>query len=117
MSSSALVDSIPLPSLCTWLPLTPFTHLPLQSDEVEQPPVLPAAPAGAPAISMQMASFAHETMEPPVLRSISLELPSGQLLAVVGQVGAGKSSLLAALLGEMHARGGAVKVGCFGLAW
>ena len=29
-------------------------------------------------------------------------MDSGQLVAIVGKVGAGKSSLLAALLGEMH---------------
>ena len=32
--------------------------------------------------------------------SISLNIPSGSLVAVVGQVGSGKSSLLSAILGE-----------------
>ncbi|KAK6059581.1 hypothetical protein COOONC_02793 [Cooperia oncophora] len=48
------------------------------------------------------ASFAWDRDEPPQLREISLKVKKGRLLAVVGTVGAGKSSLLAALLGEME---------------
>jgi ABC-type uncharacterized transport system ATPase component len=36
-----------------------------------------------------------------LFRSINLEIPEGSLVAVVGSVGSGKSSLLAAMLGEM----------------
>ncbi|NXV46186.1 MRP1 protein, partial [Uria aalge] len=42
------------------------------------------------------------------LRSIDLTVPQGSLLAVVGQVGAGKSSLLSALLGELEKTDGCV---------
>ncbi|NWR69627.1 MRP1 protein, partial [Centropus unirufus] len=44
----------------------------------------------------------------PCLRSIDLTVPQGSLVAVVGQVGAGKSSLLSALLGELEKKGGCV---------
>uniref|UniRef100_A0A8U7P8R6 ABC-type glutathione-S-conjugate transporter n=1 Tax=Corvus moneduloides TaxID=1196302 RepID=A0A8U7P8R6_CORMO len=44
----------------------------------------------------------------PLLRVIDLTVPQGSLLAVVGQVGAGKSSLLAALLGELETTDGCV---------
>lgn len=37
-----------------------------------------------------------------LIASINLHVKPGQLVAVVGQVGAGKSSLLHALLGEME---------------
>lgn len=37
----------------------------------------------------------------PHLRDISLEVRQGQLFGIVGRVGAGKSSMLAAILGEM----------------
>mmetsp|Transcript_1237 Transcript_1237/g.1594 ORF Transcript_1237/g.1594 Transcript_1237/m.1594 type:complete len:1397 (-) Transcript_1237:136-4326(-) len=37
------------------------------------------------------------------LHNISLEIPSGSLVAVVGSVGSGKSSLLSAMMGEMEA--------------
>ena len=40
--------------------------------------------------------------------SINLEIAPGQLVAVVGQVGAGKSSLIQAMLGEMEKQGGTV---------
>ena len=36
------------------------------------------------------------------LKNIELDIKKGQLVAVVGKVGAGKSSLLSGLLGEMH---------------
>uniref|UniRef100_A0A8C8AA54 ABC-type glutathione-S-conjugate transporter n=1 Tax=Otus sunia TaxID=257818 RepID=A0A8C8AA54_9STRI len=43
-----------------------------------------------------------------ILRVINLTVPQGSLLAVVGQVGAGKSSLLSALLGELEKTDGCV---------
>ena len=42
--------------------------------------------------------------------SINLNVPDGSLVAVVGQVGAGKSSLISALLGEMEVLEGHVNV-------
>ncbi|NXL88203.1 MRP6 protein, partial [Alectura lathami] len=44
------------------------------------------------------------------LRRIDLTVPHGSLLAVVGQVGAGKSSLLSALLGELEKTDGYMTV-------
>lgn len=38
----------------------------------------------------------------PTLDDINLNVTPGQLVAVVGQVGSGKSSLLSAILGEME---------------
>ena len=42
--------------------------------------------------------------------SINLEIPKGKLVAVVGTVGAGKSSLISAFLGEMEKVKGSVDV-------
>ena len=39
-----------------------------------------------------------------------MRVPVGKLVAVVGQVGAGKSSLISAILGEMHVQQGDVHV-------
>ena len=44
------------------------------------------------------------------LHSINLNIKPGQLVAVVGHVGAGKSSLISALLGEMEKITGRVSV-------
>uniref|UniRef100_A0AAY4BSE5 Multidrug resistance-associated protein 1 n=1 Tax=Denticeps clupeoides TaxID=299321 RepID=A0AAY4BSE5_9TELE len=41
---------------------------------------------------------------------INVLIPEGSLVAVVGHVGSGKSSLLSALLGEMHKQDGAVSI-------
>lgn len=68
-----------------------------------------AAQDGELAVKAERASFAWEHEMPPVLH-ISLEAIKGQLVMVVGAVGSGKSSLIAALLGELHARHGSVQV-------
>ncbi|KJH51062.1 ABC transporter, ATP-binding protein [Dictyocaulus viviparus] len=52
--------------------------------------------------NLSTATFAWDRHEPPQLRGIDLKIPKGKLLAVVGTVGAGKSSLLLAILGEME---------------
>ena len=46
----------------------------------------------------------------PMLRNINVSVPSGSLVAIVGPVGAGKSSLVAAMLGLMHRLSGTVAV-------
>uniref|UniRef100_A0A452DVR8 Multidrug resistance-associated protein 4 n=1 Tax=Capra hircus TaxID=9925 RepID=A0A452DVR8_CAPHI len=55
-------------------------------------------------------AFWDEELETPTLRGLSFTVRPGELLAVVGPVGAGKSSLLRALLGELPPRQGKVSV-------
>ncbi|XP_048138473.1 ABC transporter C family member 4 [Rhodamnia argentea] len=45
-----------------------------------------------------------------VLKDISMKIKKGQLTAIVGTVGSGKSSLLASVLGEMHKISGEVRI-------
>lgn len=90
-----------LPSCCLYL---------FQEDEVKHRTDTEAAPDGQLAVKAKWASFAWEREMPPALHNISLEALKGQLVMVVGVVGSGKSSLIAALLGELHARGGTVEV-------
>uniref|UniRef100_A0A8D2PHA4 ABC-type glutathione-S-conjugate transporter n=1 Tax=Zosterops lateralis melanops TaxID=1220523 RepID=A0A8D2PHA4_ZOSLA len=59
-------------------------------------------------ITIRNGTFCWSKGTSPCLRSIELSVPQGSLLAVVGQVGAGKSSLLAALLGELQTTDGSV---------
>ncbi|CAL7934381.1 unnamed protein product [Xylocopa violacea] len=49
-----------------------------------------------------------ENIDRPTLRNINLQVEQGQLVAVVGTVGSGKSSLISALLGEMDKISGRV---------
>lgn len=43
------------------------------------------------------------------LKDVNMEIPKGQLTAIVGPVGTGKTSLLEALIGEMRRTSGTVK--------
>ncbi|KAF9287125.1 hypothetical protein BGZ68_002228 [Mortierella alpina] len=46
----------------------------------------------------------------PTLQNIDLSVPNGALVAIVGRVGQGKSSMLSALTGEMYKRQGYAKI-------
>nr|XP_022323792.1 multidrug resistance-associated protein 1-like isoform X1 [Crassostrea virginica]XP_022323793.1 multidrug resistance-associated protein 1-like isoform X1 [Crassostrea virginica]XP_022323794.1 multidrug resistance-associated protein 1-like isoform X1 [Crassostrea virginica] len=61
-------------------------------------------------VSVENGIFSWDSDMQPALRDINLKIPSGKLVAVVGQVGSGKSSLLSALLGEMDKLSGRVNV-------
>ncbi|XP_070617590.1 multidrug resistance-associated protein 1-like [Erythrolamprus reginae] len=65
---------------------------------------------GSHSVSVKSASFSWSRTEPPLLTSINLAIPDASLVAVVGQVGCGKSSLLSALLGEMEKQEGHVSL-------
>ncbi|XP_046325609.2 multidrug resistance-associated protein 1-like [Haliotis rufescens] len=54
------------------------------------------------AVTMENASFTWEPELDPWLQKINVNIPEGNLVAVVGQVGSGKSSLMSAMLGEME---------------
>uniref|UniRef100_A0A4W6BM49 ATP-binding cassette, sub-family C (CFTR/MRP), member 3 n=1 Tax=Lates calcarifer TaxID=8187 RepID=A0A4W6BM49_LATCA len=54
--------------------------------------------------------FTWAKEDPPVLHNINVMVPQGSLLAVVGHVGCGKSSLISALLGEMEKLEGEVSI-------
>lgn len=70
---------------------------------------LPAPPAGA---DLQLAniSFGYSPGAP-VLRGLTLTVPAGQTVCVVGKTGAGKSTLLSLLLRLQDPDGGAVRIG------
>lgn len=55
-------------------------------------------------------TFSWTKDEEPTLSNLNFHVKEGSLVAVVGQVGSGKSSLLAALLGEMVKWSGKVNV-------
>ncbi|CAN0878346.1 ABC transporter C family member 4 [Linum grandiflorum] len=55
-------------------------------------------------------SWDDENADQPILRDINLKVQKGELTAIVGMVGSGKSSLLGSILGEMHKVSGTVRV-------
>jgi ABC-type multidrug transport system fused ATPase/permease subunit len=76
-------------------------------------PVPPLPSSGEPAkpcgIRIENLTAGHTGADAPVLKGLSLEVPSGGSVAVVGPVGSGKSSLLQALLGELRLAHGEVR--------
>jgi len=65
-------------------------------------------PPGTPAIEVHDMTVAYRSS--PVLWDIDLQLPEGQLIAIVGPNGAGKSTLLKSILGLVRPITGWVKI-------
>lgn len=62
----------------------------------------------ASSLRIQDGEFSWFPDSQPILRNINIDIPFGSLTAVVGEVGAGKSSLLAACVGDLYKRSGEV---------
>ncbi|KFQ72303.1 Canalicular multispecific organic anion transporter 2, partial [Phaethon lepturus] len=82
----------------------------LSHDELDPSCVETKVIAPGRAISVTNATFSWGKELKPSLKDINLLVPSGALVAVVGHVGCGKSSLVSALLGEMEKLEGEVAV-------
>ncbi|XP_063082692.1 multidrug resistance-associated protein 1 isoform X2 [Cavia porcellus] len=76
-----------------------LSHEELEPGSIERQPVKDAG--GTNSITVKNATFTWARGEAPTLNGITFSIPEGALVAVVGQVGCGKSSLLSALLAEM----------------
>uniref|UniRef100_A0A3Q1GA62 Multidrug resistance-associated protein 1 n=1 Tax=Acanthochromis polyacanthus TaxID=80966 RepID=A0A3Q1GA62_9TELE len=99
--SSMVQASVSLKRLRVFL-----SHEELQEDSVDHKAV-----AGSPhGITIQDGVFSWSRTESPTLKRLNVCIPEGSLVAVVGHVGSGKSSLLSALLGEMDKLEGTVAV-------
>ncbi|NXC90811.1 MRP1 protein, partial [Cercotrichas coryphoeus] len=83
-----------------------LSHEELDPDSIVRGPIKEAEGC----IVVKNATFSWAKTDPPLLSSINFTVPEGSLVAVVGQVGCGKSSLLSALLGEMDKKEGYVVV-------
>lgn len=63
------------------------------------------------ALSIRNCSFAHKgTSTKFALKDVNIEIQCGQIIAVVGHVGSGKTSLLLSILGEMQKLHGSIFV-------
>uniref|UniRef100_A0A8C9L6Y2 Multidrug resistance-associated protein 1 n=1 Tax=Pavo cristatus TaxID=9049 RepID=A0A8C9L6Y2_PAVCR len=97
--SSIVEASVSLKRLRVFL-----SHEELDPDSIIRGPITNGS------IVVKNATFSWSKTDPPSLNSINFTVPEGSLIAVVGQVGCGKSSLLSALLGEMDKKEGYVVV-------
>ena len=70
----------------------------------------PRADKTLPAVKVEDGEFTWDVDAASTLKDLNVNIGVGQLVAVVGQVGSGKSSLLSALLGEMNKLNGSVTV-------
>ncbi|XP_059177525.1 multidrug resistance-associated protein 1-like [Physella acuta] len=82
----------------------------LESKDMEKPPVdnFSSNLTENDAIFISNGNFGWTTNSEATLKNICLQVPKGSLVAVVGMVGSGKSSLLSAILGEMVVHSGHV---------
>uniref|UniRef100_A0A672QTA2 Multidrug resistance-associated protein 1 n=1 Tax=Sinocyclocheilus grahami TaxID=75366 RepID=A0A672QTA2_SINGR len=79
-----------------------LSHEELDEDNVERPAIT--------ACEIVDGAFSWSKDDSPTLKRINVRIPEGALVAVVGHVGSGKSSLLSALLGEMQKQEGSVSI-------
>jgi ABC-type multidrug transport system fused ATPase/permease subunit len=94
------------------------------------PPTLKGGKGGAPGVAKdakQLRQDSEKTASDPAprpsrLENITMQVPRGSLVAIVGPIGSGKSSLISALAGEMRKTAGSVTLGgslglCAQSAW
>ncbi|KAF2361957.1 ABC transporter-like [Trinorchestia longiramus] len=83
----------------------------LNLDELD-PSAVSREPSPGSVIEVTNGTFAwgHDKDDSDILKSLNLKVKPGALVAVVGTVGAGKTSLCSALLGDMEKKSGRVNV-------
>ena len=81
----------------------------INSDEIDENSVIRKGNIKTPVI-IENATFSWNKYSPPVLKNLSMKIKKNQLVAIVGQVGCGKTSLLSAILGEIEKLNGKVNV-------
>ena len=89
----------------------------LDREPAVSPGGLRVAPSPAQAeVRFEAVSFSYPSREAPVLSELDLELPPGETVALVGESGAGKSTVAALLLGLLAPTAGRISVGGVDLA-
>jgi ATP-binding cassette subfamily B protein/ATP-binding cassette subfamily C protein/ATP-binding cassette subfamily B multidrug efflux pump len=94
-----------------WARLEPVLNAPLTVDDHGTVATLPAG-----ALNLQGLHFSYPGQAQPALQGVSLQLPAGQTLGLVGPTGAGKSTLLKLLLRQWAPQQGHLQWGPWPLA-
>lgn len=79
-------------------------------DDGSGPRPAAAKSTAAPAVRFEAVSFAHGPGHPPALDALTLELPAGATVALVGPTGAGKTTAAHLLLRFLEPQGGRITV-------
>jgi ATP-binding cassette subfamily B protein len=80
-----------------------------QNREIQDAPDAQPLPPGPCAIRFESVNFAYESTRP-ILHDVSLDIPAGQTLAVVGHSGSGKSTLARLLFRFYDVQGGGLSI-------
>jgi energy-coupling factor transport system ATP-binding protein len=72
-------------------------------------PAAPPGPAGPPPVVLQVDELVVDRARRPVLRGLDLTVPAGQVVALMGRNGVGKSTLIQACAGQTRVRSGRVR--------
>jgi ATP-binding cassette subfamily C protein len=88
----------------------PADHAPVPGASQDMPPVGVPSGEDTPAVSLSALTFAYGPGSEPVIKDLSLTVPRGTHLAVVGPSGIGKSTLTGLVAGLLEPRHGSVRV-------
>ena len=64
-----------------------------------------------PSIEIKNLSFRYSESEPEIIRELNLSIPAGQCVAITGQSGCGKTTLMKLLLGLLTPTAGEIRIG------
>ncbi|WP_139375023.1 ATP-binding cassette domain-containing protein, partial [Salmonella enterica] len=70
-------------------------------DQAEKTPALQSISKCNGDISIRGVSYQYDAQSPMIINRLSIDIPAGQRVAVIGECGAGKSSLLGMLSGYL----------------
>ncbi|MGH2914436.1 MAG: ABC transporter ATP-binding protein, partial [Solirubrobacteraceae bacterium] len=81
-----------------------------RAPQIESPPAAPALPAGAGRVALHAVSLSFEGATQPALNGIDLDVAPGEVVALVGAMGSGKSALVSLLPRLYDVSAGSVRI-------